>query len=240
MCGAEALVRWNHPSRGLILPDAFIPLAENTGLIGPLTRRVLDLALAQARQWAEQGSPLQVAVNLSARNLLDDRLDALVAELLTAHGVAAHLLKLEVTESAIMTDPVRAKNLLQRLHAQGVAISIDDFGAGYTSLGQLKNLPVTELKIDRSFVMTMESDTSNALIVRSVIELSHNLGLSAVAEGVEGADILATLSGYSCDVAQGYHLSRPLPPDVFDDWRAHWAGVPSLPPAPAVESLEPA
>ncbi len=233
-------MRWNHPSRGLILPDAFIPLAENTGLIGPLTRRVLDLALAQARQWAEQGSPLQVAVNLSARNLLDDRLDALVAELLTAHGVAAHLLKLEVTESAIMTDPVRAKNLLQRLHAQGVAISIDDFGAGYTSLGQLKNLPVTELKIDRSFVMTMESDTSNALIVRSVIELSHNLGLSAVAEGVEGADILATLSGYSCDVAQGYHLSRPLPPDVFDHWRAHWAGVPSLPPAPAVESLEPA
>ena len=226
VCGAEALVRWDHPHRGLVLPDAFIPLAENTGLITPLTRRVLDLALAQARRWSDDGHPLQVAVNLSARNLVDDHLDALVGELLTAHGVPASLLKLEVTETAIMTDPVRAKDVLERLHALGVAISIDDFGAGYTSLAHLRDLPVTELKVDRSFVGTMDSDTSNDLIVRSVIELGHNLGLSAVAEGVEDAATLTTLSGYSCDVAQGYHLSRPLLAGAFDQWRAGWPGLP--------------
>ncbi len=134
VCGVKALVRWQHPHRGLVPPDNFIPLAQNTGLIGPLTRRVLDLALAQARRWADAGSPLQVAVNLSARNLLDECLDTLVADLLARHQVAPALLKLEVTESAIMTDPVRAQALLERLAAQGVALSIDDFGAGYTSL----------------------------------------------------------------------------------------------------------
>lgn len=229
VCGAEALLRWAHPDRGLVPPDAFIPLAENTGLIGPLTRRVLDLALAQARRWAEQDRPLQIAVNLSARNLLDPRLDSTVADLLAHHGVAPELLKLEVTESAIMSDPIRATELLRRLHAQGIAIAIDDFGAGYTSLGQLKNLPVSELKVDRSFVMAMQSDSSDRLIVRSVIELSHNLGLSAVAEGVESAEVLDSLVAYSCDVAQGYHLSRPLSGDAFDDWRAAWPGLPSAP-----------
>ncbi len=185
-------------------PDAFIPLAENTGLIGALTARVLDMALGQARRWADAGTPLQVAVNLSARNLLDDRLDEQVADLLARHGVPAALLKLEVTESAIMTDPVRAKGVLERLAALGVALSIDDFGAGYTSLAQLKNLPVNELKVDRSFVMTMQTDTSNSMIVRSVVELGHNLGLSAVAEGVENEEILGQLSAFACDVAQGY------------------------------------
>jgi len=232
VCGAEALVRWAHPDRGLVPPDAFIPLAENTGLIGPLTRRVLDLALAQARRWADDGRPLQIAVNLSARNLLDDGLDTTVAELLARHGVAPQLLKLEVTESAIMADPTRATELLRRLHAQGIAIAIDDFGAGYTSLGQLKNLPVSELKIDRSFVTTMQSDSSDSLIVRSVIELSHNLGLSAVAEGVESTEILASLTAYSCDVAQGYHLCRPLVADAFDAWRATWSGLATASPTP--------
>ncbi len=229
VCGAEALLRWQHPSRGLVPPDAFIPLAENTGLIGPLTTQVLDLALAQARRWADADAPLQIAVNLSARNLLDDRLDTLVAQLLTRHGVAPALLKLEVTESAIMADPVRAKALLERLAALGVGLSIDDFGAGYTSLGQLKNLPVTELKVDRSFVMTMQTDTSNSMIVRSVVELGHNLGLTAVAEGVENTQILNQLAGYTCDVAQGYHLSRPLTADAFDTWRASWPGLPHTP-----------
>ena len=229
VCGAEALLRWAHPDRGVVPPNAFIPLAENTGLIGPLTRRVLDLALAQARRWADEGRPLQIAVNLSARNLLDDRLDTTVAELLAHHRVAPQLLKLEVTESAIMADPTRAAELLRRLHAQGVAIAIDDFGAGYTSLGQLKHLPVSELKVDRSFVMTMQSDSSDSLIVRSVIELSHNLGLSAVAEGVEDAEILDSLTAYSCDVAQGYHLSRPLSADAFDAWWTTWPGLPTAP-----------
>jgi diguanylate cyclase (GGDEF)-like protein/PAS domain S-box-containing protein len=229
VCGAEALLRWQHPSRGLVPPDAFIPLAENTGLIGPLTTQVLDLALAQARRWADADAPLQIAVNLSARNLLDDRLDTLVAQMLTRHGVAPALLKLEVTESAIMTDPVRAKAVLERLAALGVGLSIDDFGAGYTSLGQLKNLPVTELKVDRSFVMSMQTDTSNSMIVRSVVELGHNLGLTAVAEGVENTQILNQLAGYTCDVAQGYHLSRPLTADAFDTWRASWPGLPHTP-----------
>ncbi|WP_407345327.1 putative bifunctional diguanylate cyclase/phosphodiesterase [Pengzhenrongella phosphoraccumulans] len=220
--GVEALVRWQHPERGLLQPGDFIPMAENTGLIGPLTHYVLDLALGQARRWADNGAPLQVAVNLSARNLLDDHLDQKVADLLAEHGVPAHLLKLEVTESAIMIDPTRAKDVLHRLVAQGIEVSIDDFGAGYTSLGQLKNLPITELKIDLSYVRTMDRDTRNSLIVQSVIELGHNLGLRVVAEGVENPAILARLTTYDCDVAQGYHLSRPLPADAFNSWRTAW------------------
>ena len=233
--GVEALLRWAHPERGLVPPDAFVPLAENTGLIGPITHRVLDLALGQARRWADHGRPLQVAVNLSARNLLDDRLDTVVVELLGRHGVPARLLELEVTESAIMTDPIRATELLTRLHALGVAISIDDFGAGYTSLGQLKSLPISELKIDRSFVTTMETDSSDSLIVRSVIELSHNLGFTAVAEGVESSAILSSLAGFSCDVAQGYHLSRPLAADALDAWLDAWTAGSTPAPGPVVE-----
>ena len=218
--GAEALVRWQHPDRGLVPPDDFIPLAEHTGLIGPLTRYVLDGALGQIRAWADAGRPLTVAVNLSARNLLDERLPAMVAELLTVHGVPAALLELEVTESALMTEPSRAQRLLERLARLGVAISVDDFGAGYTSLGQLKDLPVSELKVDRSFVTTMTEDRSNALIVHSVVDLGHNLGLTIVAEGVETAEALTALAGVGCDVAQGYHLARPMPVDAFDTWYA--------------------
>jgi len=217
--GAEALVRWQHPDHGLLFPDTFIPLAEHTGLIGPLTRYVLTAALTQARVWADAGRPLPVSVNLSARNLLDERLPAQVAELLAVHGVAPELLELEVTESAIMTEPARAQRLLEALAALGVRLSIDDFGAGYTSLGQLKTLPVTELKIDRSFVLTMTEDTSNALIVRSVVDLGHNLGLTLVAEGVETGQALTLLADYGCDVAQGYHLSRPITAAALDTWR---------------------
>ena len=213
--GAEALVRWQHPDRGLVPPDDFIPLAEHTGLIGPLTRYVLDSALGQIRAWADAGRPLTVAVNLSARNLLDERLPAMVAELLTVHGVPAALLELEVTESALMTEPGRAQRLLERLARLGVAISVDDFGAGYTSLGQLKDLPVRELKVDRSFVTTMTEDRSNALIVHSVVDLGHNLGLTIVAEGVETAEALTALAGVGCDVAQGYHRARPMPVDTW-------------------------
>ncbi|MEP7368240.1 MAG: bifunctional diguanylate cyclase/phosphodiesterase, partial [Dermatophilaceae bacterium] len=204
--GVEGLIRWQHPQRGLVMPDEFIPLAEHTGLIGPLTRHVLDVALAQARVWSDAGRPLTVSVNLSVRNLLDEALPGQVTALLGAHGVAPELLKLEVTETAIMTEPARAQRLLTELSALGIRISIDDFGAGYTSLGQLKNLPVNELKIDRSFVITMTEDPSNALIVRSVVDLGHNLGFGLVAEGVESEQTLTALAAVGCDVAQGYHL----------------------------------
>ncbi|HEY8719053.1 putative bifunctional diguanylate cyclase/phosphodiesterase [Pengzhenrongella sp.] len=220
LVGAEALVRWKHPERGLVFPDEFIPLAEHTGLIGPLTAQVLAAALSQIRTWSDAGTPLTVSVNLSARNLLDEALPGLVASLLDAHGVAPGLLELEVTETAIMTEPVRALRLLDQLTRLGIRISIDDFGAGYTSLGQLKTMPVSELKIDRSFVMTMTEDPSNALIVRSIVDLGHNLGLTLVAEGVETAGALDALAAFGCDVAQGYLFSRPLPVAAFDAWRA--------------------
>ncbi|MBI1758833.1 MAG: bifunctional diguanylate cyclase/phosphodiesterase [Actinobacteria bacterium] len=222
VCGVEALVRWQHPERGLIPPDQFIPLAEHTGLIKPLTHSVLDTALAQVRSWAAIGLELPVAVNLSARNLVDEHLYDEVAELLAKHGVPAHLLELEVTETTIMTEPVRAARLLTRLHGLGVRIAIDDFGAGYTSLAQLRALPVTDLKVDRSFVMTMDRDPGNALIVHSVVELGHNLGLTAIAEGVETQQSMSALADYGCDSAQGYRISRPLPADAFLEWHARW------------------
>ena len=214
--GAEALVRWHRPEHGLVMPDAFMPFAEHTGLIGPLTRYILNEALTQARAWCEQGRPLTVAVNLSARNLLDEHLPDQVAELLAAHDVAPELLVLEVTETAVVTEPLRAQQLLKRLAALGIRISIDDFGAGYTSLGQLKTLPVSELKIDRSFVTTMTEDGRNALIVQSVIDLGHNLGLSIVAEGVEDEQTLTALAALNCDVAQGYYISRPMTAEALD------------------------
>jgi diguanylate cyclase (GGDEF)-like protein len=229
----EALIRWQHPQHGLIFPDAFIPLAEHTGLIGPLTHYVLDTALAQARAWIDADRPLPVSVNLSARNLLEETLPTQVAGLLTAHGVPAELLQLEVTESALMTEPVRAQRLLKELSALGVRISIDDFGAGYTSLGQLTNLPVDELKIDKSFVMTMLEDASNNVIVRSVVDLGHNLGLTIVAEGVETEQALTALRNLGCDVAQGYHLSRPIPADAINTWLLGRTITPPPPSTPA-------
>ncbi len=229
--GVEALVRWQHPERGLVRPDEFIPFAEHTGLIGPLTRHVLELALAQCRVWTDAGHAVPVAVNISARNLLDDSLVGQVHEALSRHGLPAQMLVLELTESAIMLEPNRAQTILDQLHALGVRIAIDDFGAGYTSLAQLKTLPIDELKIDRSFVMTMQQDRSNALIVNSVIDLGHNLGMSVVAEGVETADALHALGGYRCDTAQGYHLCRPQPADAFLTWLGARAAS-SPPPLP--------
>ncbi|NLT56494.1 MAG: EAL domain-containing protein [Actinomycetales bacterium] len=215
--GAEALVRWQ-TEQGMIPPDKFIPLAESTGLIGPLTQYILDAALAQARVFADAGHPMPIAVNLSARNLLDVRLCDYISSLLDKYGVPAGLLDLEVTESAIMTEPVRAKQVLCELNDRGIRIAIDDFGAGYTSLAQLRTLPVTDLKIDRSFVITMATSPENAQIVRSITDLGKNLGLTVIAEGVETSDVMETLATYGCDIAQGYHLSRPLPPDRFLAW----------------------
>ncbi|WP_143447395.1 bifunctional diguanylate cyclase/phosphodiesterase [Kineosporia sp. R_H_3] len=225
VCGVEALLRWQHPTHGSISPEAFIPLAENTGLIGLVAATVLRLAVAQAARWAAAGQPLQIAVNLSARNLLDERLVPLVEDLLASEHVSAGLLKLEVTETAIMADPERARSTLGRLSSLGIALSIDDFGVGYTSLAQLKRLPISELKIDRTFVQAMATETSDRMIVRSVVELGHNLGLTCVAEGVESEEALRTLIGYSCDVAQGYHLCHPLAASAFDVWRTQWPGI---------------
>ena len=216
--GVEALVRWQHPQRGLVRPDDFIPLAEHTGLIGPLTLFVLDAALAQVRAWADAGHRIPVAVNISARNLADPHFAEQVTDRPTRHGIPAALLVLEVTESAIMLEPERAHRALHQLHAMGIRIAIDDFGAGYTSLAQLKHLPVSELKVGKSFIMTMQSDGDNAIIVRSVVELGHNLGLRVVAEGIETADTQSTLTRYHCDVAQGYHLCRPVPAEAFFAW----------------------
>ncbi len=218
MTGVEALVRWNHPTRGLVSPDSFIPLAEHTAMIGPLTATILDLAVGQVRRWLDGGHRIPVSVNFSARNLLEARLVDDVVASLERHAVSVELLKIEITESAIMSEPVRAQETLQRLHDLGLQISIDDFGAGYTSLAQLKDLPVSELKVDRSFVMSMDRDARDALIVHSVVELGHNLGLTVVAEGVETIEALETLGRYGCDVAQGYFLSRPIPAEMLLDW----------------------
>jgi diguanylate cyclase (GGDEF)-like protein len=218
VCGVEALVRWVHPQRGLIPPGDFIPLAERTPLIRPLTRYVIDAALEQCARWRDAGRVLGVAVNVSARNLLDEHFVEEVEELLAYWQLPASCLELEVTESAIMADPDRARRILTRLAACGVTSSIDDFGVGYTSLAQLKDLPVHQLKIDRSFVASMAADPSNALIVRSVVELGHNLGLTTVAEGVEDEVTRDRLEAMGCDVAQGYHICRPMAAEQLEAW----------------------
>ncbi len=216
--GAEALVRWQHQTRGLIPPAEFVPMAERTGLIRPLSRYVLDRALAQCREWRDAGLDLKVSVNLSARNLLDPSLPEDVTRLLTKWGIPEELLELEITESTIMIDPKRAIEVLTRLHAMGIALSIDDFGTGYSSLVYLKELPVNELKIDRTFVARMASNQGDAFIVRSTIDLAHNLRLKVVAEGVEDQETMNELTRLGCNVAQGFHVSRPLAPAAFDAW----------------------
>jgi diguanylate cyclase (GGDEF)-like protein len=214
---AEALVRWQHPIRGLLTPDVFLPLAEHTGLMRPLTRTVLEASLRQCRAWRDAGLDVAVAVNVSGRDLLDVALPDEVADALRRHGVPADRLELEITEDTILTDPQRVRSVLARLSELGVSLAIDDFGAGYSSLGYLKRLSVDVLKIDRSFVMNMSSDENDAVIVRSTIDLGHNLGLRVVAEGVEDATAMRTLGDLDCDIAQGYYLSRPVPAtDLLD------------------------
>ena len=227
--GAEALVRWKHADHGLIPPDEFIPLAEHTGLIRTLTLWVLDQALAQCRAWQDDGLQLGVAVNLSVRNLYDPSFSDEVARLLDRWGIEPHMLELEITESVIMADPMRATAVLARLSALGVGLSLDDFGVGYSSLAYLKRLPVTEIKIDKSFVMNITSDESDALIVRSTIGLARSLGLRVVAEGVETEEAWARLVALGCDVAQGYYLCKPRPAADLASWLASVAVAPGSP-----------
>jgi diguanylate cyclase (GGDEF)-like protein/PAS domain S-box-containing protein len=223
----EALVRWQHPERGLIYPDAFIPIAQETSLIGPLTLHVLNLALRQARSWQEIGLELAVAVNLSVRNLLDRDFPRRLEAILERCEVESRLLELEVTESAMLANPKRAKLVLGELSALGVRLSIDDFGTGYSSLSYLRELPIDEIKIDRSFVMRMEEEGADVAIVRSTIDLGRNLGLDVVAEGVETQEIWDHLLELGCQTAQGYFLSRPVEPDKLTAWMRARSAAPT-------------
>jgi len=216
--GLEALVRWEHPRLGLLYPDKFILTAEQTGLVNPLTRWVLLEALRYCCQQFEQGIELRMNVNLSARSLHDPQMVAMVADALKTTGAKPEYLVLEVTESAIVLDPVRAEETLIALSELGVGLSIDDFGTGYTSLASIKRLPISEIKIDRSFIFNMLTDNKDAMIVRSVIELGHNLGLTVVAEGIETQEVLDHLHKLACNEVQGYHICRPITPDQLHKW----------------------
>ena len=227
--GVEALVRWQHPVLGNVPPDDFIPIAEHTGVIVPLTSFVLRTALEQSAGWSALGYDLDVAVNVSPRALLSPSFLEEVAGALRDTGVPARRLTLEVTESSVMTDPTRAIAVLQALHALGVQLSVDDFGTGYSSLAYLQRLPVDEVKIDKSFVRDLAVAAGDGAIVRAIVDLGHNLGLRVVAEGVEDARSMTVLRDMGCDTAQGYLVSRPLPPDRLLTWLSTSAGAPVVP-----------
>jgi predicted signal transduction protein with EAL and GGDEF domain len=207
--GVEALMRWEHPERGLLAPSEFIPIAERTALIGPLTLHAIDTSLAEC---AEAGAgELTVSVNISARNLTDAHFPGAVGAILARRGWPAGRLELEITETALMADPVRATEVLRRLAAMGVRLSIDDFGVGYTSLTYLRSLPVSAVKLDRTFVRAMATEAADAAIVRSTIELARDLGLEVVAEGIESAEVYEALRALGCALGQGFHIGRPGP-----------------------------
>jgi EAL domain-containing protein (putative c-di-GMP-specific phosphodiesterase class I) len=216
--GVEALVRWNHPDRGLLYPDVFLPLAEQAGLMRRLALRVLERSLRDLQAWRATGLDLTVAVNLSVSNLQDVALPDQVAMLLDSFGVPAEALTLEITEDVLMADAARSQQVMAALRRIGVRLSIDDYGTGYSSLSYLRALPVDELKLDRSFVSHLTSDERAAAIVRSTLQLSSDLGMSMVVEGVEDATTLAALRAWGCEVAQGYHIARPMPAEKFLAW----------------------
>jgi diguanylate cyclase (GGDEF)-like protein len=223
--GVEALVRWNHPVRGMIPPDDFIGIAEQTGLIAPLTEWVLRTALTQCRQWLEQGLDLSVAVNISPRTLHDPSFTTQLTSLLSETKVPAARLTLEITEGALMDDPEGAIDVLWELRRSGVRLSVDDLGVGHSSLSYLKRLPVHEIKIDKSFVTGMVDDSDDEAIVTAVIAMVHRLRMTVVAEGVEDERTLVRLAELGCDIAQGYWMSRPIPAADIAPWIANWTGV---------------
>jgi diguanylate cyclase (GGDEF)-like protein len=218
----EALVRWQHPTRGLLPPGAFVPLAEQTSLIKPLTAWVLQEAARQCRRWCDQGRELTIAANVSVRNLLDDELVQTLVEATADAGIPVGGLQLEITETAVMTDPARVTATLAELFRLGVHLSIDDFGAGYTSLAHLSTLPVRALKIDRRFITDLLTNPFDETLVRNVVRLARDLGLVSIAEGVESAEVWQRLADLGCDEIQGYVLTRPLPPADFERWLDHW------------------
>jgi diguanylate cyclase len=216
--GVEALVRWAHPTHGLLYPDTFLPLAEQTGLMRQLTLIVLQTALQQGQTWRHQGLDLPVAVNLSVANLLDAHLARQVSDLLAGLGLPPRALELELTEDTLMADPVRSKQMLADLRALGLRLAVDDYGTGYSSLAYLQELAVDELKLDKSFTMRMTEDAGAAAIVRTTVDLAHSLGLTMVAEGVENETALSELARLGCDLARGYHISKPLPAEQLTGW----------------------
>jgi EAL domain-containing protein (putative c-di-GMP-specific phosphodiesterase class I) len=218
--GVEALVRWQHADLGWVSPDEFIPVAERSGLIGPLTTQVLDASLAACAQWQAAGHELGIAVNLSTRSLQDADLVEEVTRLLRRHGVPASRLTLEVTESSVMADPARAVAVLHELRDLGVRLSVDDFGTGYSSLSYLKRLPVHEVKVDRSFVSGIREEGEDVAIVRAIVDLGRHLGLEVVAEGVEDQTSWDLLASMGCDLVQGWHLARPMPTEELLPWLA--------------------
>ena len=234
--GVEALVRWNHPQHGMVTPDSFIPLAEQTGVIEPLTIWVLNAALREYSNWRESGIEIPVAVNLSPVTLHDRNFSRDVEKILEILNVPSQALSFEITESAIMSDVARATETVNRLHAMGVGISIDDFGTGYTSLSYIRKLPVREIKVDKSFVMGMRETSDDAVIVRSIVELGHNLSLSVVAEGIEDTETWDLLGNLKCNIAQGFLMSRPLPAHNVLPWiqSSEWSGHAQAPHAVGV------
>jgi EAL domain-containing protein (putative c-di-GMP-specific phosphodiesterase class I) len=223
--GVEALVRWNHPVRGLLYPDVFLPLAEHAGLMRRLALGVLERSLRDVHAWRATGHDLSVAVNLSVSNLQDVALPEQVEMLLEAFAVPAEALTLEITEDVLMADAARSQQVMAGLRALGVRLSIDDYGTGYSSLSYLRALPVDELKLDRSFVRQLTSDERAAAIVRSTLQLSRDLGMTMVVEGVEDAAALGALREWGCEYAQGYFIARPLPGDDVLPWLAQRGSV---------------
>lgn len=218
LIGFEALVRWQHPERGLLAPDEFISLSERTSLIIPLTSWVLDTALKACCRWRIAGYDVGVAVNVSADSVQSVRLPDQIAGLLESNYVPPRSLELEITESVLMDNPAHALDVVSRLSGMGIRVSIDDFGSGYSSLAYLKRLPVDAIKIDKAFVLNMSTDADDASIVRSTIELGHNLGMKVIAEGVENIEVWDLLASGGCDIAQGYYMSRPIPSDDVLAW----------------------
>jgi len=220
LTGVEALIRWQHPERGFMSPDEFIPLAEQTGNIQKLTAWGLETAVKQSRAWADKGINIKIAVNLSARDLSNRRLPEQIGQLLALHRVPPDRLVLEITESAVMANTANILEVLTKLRGMGLTLSIDDYGTGYSSMAYLNRLPVQELKIDKSFVLKMAVNRPDDILVRSTIDLGHNLGLRVTAEGVEGAAALAMLQAYGCETAQGYFISKPLSVEDFEKFYA--------------------
>lgn len=228
--GFEALLRWNHPKYGLLTPDDFIPLAELGEIINPLTFWVINQAITDRQKWSAQDCHFDVAVNVSVRNIQDMNIIDKINELIEINGIRHEHLEIELTESAVMTDPARAQETLQNINDLGIRISIDDYGTGYSSLAYLKKLPIDNLKIDKSFVFEMINNDNDALIVRSTIKLAHNLNLKVIAEGVEDQDSLDLLEIMGCDYAQGYYISKPIPADDIISWCEDWNKNNNTPP----------
>jgi len=220
MVGVEALVRWEHPDRGIVSPSEFIPFAEQTGVIREVTRWVIPEAMRQCGAWRAGGLPLTISINVSTRDLLDRELSAVFATAARKHDVPPNMVIAEVTESALVEDPHRVQETMRELKHLGLRLSIDDYGTGYSSLAYIQRLQCDELKVDRTFVTHISGRDKDAAIVRSTIDLGHSLGLTVVAEGVENTEVLGVLRELGCDLGQGFGICRPLPPDKLIDWIA--------------------